>query len=389
MKIALTGVGGYANYYVNYLLDNWKKKSISIVGIIDPDPSGCNRLDELKELKIPFFENMDSFYKDNHADLMIISTPIHLHAPMTLIALKNGSNVLCEKPLCATLTDGKQMLDAANESSFQVGMGYQWSYANATQKLKKDIMKGKFGVPLRMKTLCLTPRKESYYARAAWAGKIQMPNGTKVFDSPVMNATAHDLHNMFYLLGEQQNTSINFTNIEAELYKVKPIENFDTAAFRCNTSNNVEILFYTSHSCKYLIEPLMTFDFEDATILLEGHKNARYIAKYKNGTIEDYGSLCDDPNAKIEKTISAIEQKETFLCGIQAATPHLQCIDILQKMKYHNIPDEFAQEEIFEDKNKLRYIKNIDNTFIQAYSQNLLPGELGGIPWATPVSSYK
>jgi len=41
-------------------------------------------------------------------------------------------------------------------------IGYQWSYSEGIQSLKKDILSGLFGKPIRMKSLCLWPRDFAY-----------------------------------------------------------------------------------------------------------------------------------------------------------------------------------------------------------------------------------
>ena len=45
-------------------------------------------------------------------DLIDISTPPGMHAPIAIAAAKAGKHVFCEKPLALTLQDGKAMLDA-------------------------------------------------------------------------------------------------------------------------------------------------------------------------------------------------------------------------------------------------------------------------------------
>src|SRR5690349_7757754 len=46
-------------------------------------------------------------------DAIIVCTPPHLHAEMTIAALLAGKHVLCEKPLCRTLEEAEAMVAAA------------------------------------------------------------------------------------------------------------------------------------------------------------------------------------------------------------------------------------------------------------------------------------
>ena len=55
-------------------------------------------------------------------DLVDLSTPNHLHAPMALAALAAGKHVACEKPLAGTLDDARQMAAAARKAKARGGI---------------------------------------------------------------------------------------------------------------------------------------------------------------------------------------------------------------------------------------------------------------------------
>src|SRR5665647_117886 len=171
VSILLVGIGGYGNLYVNELLDHGDEHNVEIAGIVDPFPQGCKRFNDLQQADIPMYRLMEEFYQINKADLAIVSSPIHYHCEQVCIALSNGSNVLCEKPISATPVEAMKMLEMQKRTGKIVGIGYQWSYSKAMLDLKKDILKGVFGKPVRLKTLVLWPRDKKYFARG-WAGKV-------------------------------------------------------------------------------------------------------------------------------------------------------------------------------------------------------------------------
>ena len=49
---------------------------------------------------------------------VIVATPDHWHAPITIAALHAGKGVYCEKPLAATIAEGKQIRQAELESGY-------------------------------------------------------------------------------------------------------------------------------------------------------------------------------------------------------------------------------------------------------------------------------
>jgi predicted dehydrogenase len=121
----------------------------------------------------------------------------------TLTALRGGSHVLCEKPAAATPKEAVRMQEAAQAAGRHLAIGYQWSYSRAVQDLKRDILQGRFGRPVGLKSIVLWPRDAAYYHRAPWAGRMQDGEGRPIRDSVANNATAHYLHTMFFLLGAE------------------------------------------------------------------------------------------------------------------------------------------------------------------------------------------
>lgn len=390
IKIALVGLGGYGNHYLEFIFKTDKfQDDIEFVAGIDPNPVGCKFLEDFAEAGIPIFPNLDAFYKEMTADLLIISTPIHLHEPMTCQALSQGSHVLCEKPLAATIQEAKSMLNAEKTSdNKQVAIGYQWSYSPATIKLKKDILNGRFGKSKTLKTITLWPRLASYYDRAPWAGRIQIGDRW-VMDSPLANATAHYLHNMLYLLGEEESLSAVPKTVTAETYRAKQIENFDTAMVRCMTANDEEILFYTTHSCSSQIGPMISFEFEKATVLFAGGAGDNYIAHFNDGSVEEYGSPNGVAEAKVTLTAEAIRNQTKFRCGIEAAGAHLLIVNAIQKPKEEiiNFPEGFIVKTQRGDDDSLIHVKGLEEVMLQCYAQGILPAEHGGIIWAVPAET--
>jgi len=388
VRIVLVGIGGYGHVYVNALLDSAEGKAVRIVGAVDPRPEGCARLAELKEAGVPIFGSLAEFYQTHQANLAVISTSIQSHAELTCLALSHGSNVLCEKPLAATIQEGLAMQTAAEEAGRFVAIGYQWSFSQAIQDLKADVQKGVFGAPRRLKTMVCWPRAESYYARNNWAGCLKSPDGRWVLDSPANNATAHYLHNMFYVLGGERHTSAMPIEATAELYRAKPIENFDTGAVRCRTADGADVLFLTTHSSACSLGPLSHYEFENADVYYGGPGQcSNFVARLKDGTVKSYGSPNTGEADKLWECVQAVRTGAAVACGVSAASAALLCVNAMhESAEIVQIPAE-AVGCVGEGSDQVIHIHGLEAIFIQCYDQGLLPAELDLADWAKAGNS--
>jgi hypothetical protein len=213
-----------------------------------------------------------------------------------------------------------------------IAIGFQWSFSRAIQRLKADILAGKLGRPLTMRSLVLFPRGDAYYARNRWAGRLATDEGQPVFDSPVNNAAAHYLHNMLYLLGHDQRSSITPVHLQAELYRANPIENYDTAILRMMTSCGAEVQLVTSHATGRRVGPQFRFKFERAIVTYgEEAPHDHVIARFNDGRIVDYGAPETDRDEKLWQCIAAARDGGPVACDVAAALPHALCVDAARR----------------------------------------------------------
>lgn len=383
-SIALVGIGGYGSIYVSALLDaNPEERGFRFAAAADPTPGLCDRLEELQGRQVSIYASLDALYSEQRPDLVVISSPFHLHCAQTIQAVSNGSHVLCEKPMCVTVEQAREMQRAADRARRHVAIGYQWSFSPAIQRLKADIASGEFGEARQLKTMVLWPRDEQYYGRNRWAGRQRDPQGRPIYDSPVANACAHYLHNMLYVLGETPDRSVTPARVTAELYRAHPIENYDTAALRCFTDRGTEILFFVSHAIKQSRGPQFVYEFERATVTFTEHGGGEITAKLADGTTRNYGSPWAASDAgKLWSTLDAIRAGKTPLCGIEASVAHTQVCAAAQQSvaRVQPFPAELVRTA-GEAPARKRWVVELDDQLEHCYEAGKLPSELG-LPWA-------
>ncbi len=383
ISVVLAGLGGYGAFYIEHLLKIPVDDNVRLLLVAEPHPESdrCKDLAYLNDRSIPVVANMDLALQQGVPDLVALSVPIHRHASMTVSALSKGANVLCEKPLCASMDEARSMLQHEQDAPGFVAIGYQWSFAPPIQALKADIQAGKFGRPIRLRTLAADPRDVSYYARNNWAGAVRAPDGSLVNDSPANNATAHYLHNMFFLLGDRCNTSAMPRQVTAELYRVNAIENFDTCAIRSLTDDGVEVLFYSSHAIPKSMGVIMRIECENGVIEYNGINSGGLVARLADGTVINYGEPHEDFGAKIRNCIQSIRDGSHPLCGIAAASAQTACIESAQHSmpQICEIPDSVRRFS-GEGEKRIYWGEGITEMLQNSFDAAVLPSELATSP---------
>ena len=98
---------------------------LKLVAVADVD---LNRVGEVKKL----FPNVKVYHdwrelldKEKGLDSVNVSTPDHMHAPITMAAIQRGLNVYTQKPLTQTIGEARQVTELAREKGIVTQMGIQ------------------------------------------------------------------------------------------------------------------------------------------------------------------------------------------------------------------------------------------------------------------------
>ena len=143
-------------------------------------------------------EYADAFelIRDRDIDVVSVCLPTHLHAPVTIAALKSGKHVICEKPPAMSANEAKKIQSAAEKAKKVVLYSLQRRFGGAEQAAKQAIVKGFAG--------------EVYHARASWMRTRGIPIGTggwfldksKSGGGALIDIGVHMLDLAWYLLGQ-------------------------------------------------------------------------------------------------------------------------------------------------------------------------------------------
>lgn len=78
-------------------------------------------------------------------DAVLICTPPHIHAEISIAALRQGKHVFCEKPLCRTLEEAKGIIQAVRESDRVFKCAFNHRFHPAVQEAKRLADQGDLG----------------------------------------------------------------------------------------------------------------------------------------------------------------------------------------------------------------------------------------------------
>jgi predicted dehydrogenase len=80
-----------------------------------------------------------------HIDGVIIATPDHLHAPVTMAAMQLGKHVYCQKPLTHLVSEARALTEAARKYKVVTQMGNQGHSSEALRLIAEWIWDGAIG----------------------------------------------------------------------------------------------------------------------------------------------------------------------------------------------------------------------------------------------------
>ena len=382
MRIALAGISGYGDKYLS-MLENYVPNGLKqLVGVIDPKGDQSYHLPWIRKSGIKIYDTVTEFYNHEHADLMILSSPVSFHYEQTLESIRHNSYVLCEKPLVPTLQEAIDLDRETGKQSERIGVGFQWSYAQCMQVLKKRIQAGDFGAPKYLKAMVSWPREWTYYSRSAWHGRIRDEHGRLVMDSIVSNAAAHYLHNMLFVMGKEPEKAAMPESIEGSIYRGKKIESYDTCFLRGMLEDKIPFLFVASHASHVTSNPQFEYRFEKAVIGYREDRDPFLHVYWTDGRKEILGkpqSVAEEAE-KINWMIRCVENNERPACQLKTVLPHLLVTNVLMermpiipfdntmKTQGPNLPDE--------------WVCGLFEAMSACYEQFVLPDEIN-IPWAS------
>lgn len=93
-------------------------------------------------------DNWREAVQRDDVDAVVVCTPPHVHAVISVAAMRAGKHVLCEKPLSRTLAEAEEMVRVARETGRVLKCGFNHRHHPAIWEAHRLVEQGAIGKPL-------------------------------------------------------------------------------------------------------------------------------------------------------------------------------------------------------------------------------------------------
>ncbi len=162
------------------------------------DPNVARQAERITFAGGKIYGDYQSLLRDPRVEAVCIAVPHFLHREVAVAAFQAGKHVLCEKPM-ATHPDECRLMLQARQAAGKVGaVQMQHVGRSSMLNLRKALHGGAIGKIKEVFLSSLWWREDSYYGRAAWAGK-KMMQGQWNLDGVMFNQAVHFINQSLIL----------------------------------------------------------------------------------------------------------------------------------------------------------------------------------------------
>lgn len=165
-------------------------------------------------------DNWREVIESDDIDAVFVATPTYLHAEMTVAAAQAGKHVLCDKPLCLSVSESDKMIEACEQAGVLLMVGFLERFNTAFRVAKDRIRSGKIGRPVMVNSRrSHPPRHGSWIMDDTKSGGAFLHTGCHnidlvqwLFDSPLVRLMAEQI---------ESGISPGFTDVAAVVGRLK------------------------------------------------------------------------------------------------------------------------------------------------------------------------
>jgi predicted dehydrogenase len=163
LNIAGVGVGGMGAADLRILA------SENIVALCDVHEKYAGKTFQEYPKAKTYRDYREMLDKQKDIEAVLIATPDHTHAVITMAAIKAGKHVYCEKPLAYSIYEARKVTEAAREAKVATQMGNQGHASEDIRLISEWIADGAIGMVREV---------QAWTTHAVWPQGIDRPKET-------------------------------------------------------------------------------------------------------------------------------------------------------------------------------------------------------------------
>ncbi|QNI37388.1 Gfo/Idh/MocA family protein [Edaphobacter albus] len=191
IRFAILGFGLHA---VRRLLPAFaQSEKTRLVGMWRRDQNAAQK--NCAEYSIPYcFASAEELCASPEVDAVFITSPDAMHYADTLMVIRSGKAVLCEKPVAMNAAQAREMAEAAKQAGILYGVAQNFRYNRSLAWMREQIQMGKIGQPQFARA------EFDYPADRAPRKWIKDPN--LACGGPIGDVGVHCIDALRYILGQ-------------------------------------------------------------------------------------------------------------------------------------------------------------------------------------------
>ena len=301
-RVCVIGCGVIAPNHIKALLENEQTELVGVCDVIEERArsraamAGC-----------AYYTDYHKMLDELRPDAVHLCLPHALHAPVAIDCMRAGVDVLCEKPMDASLAAAEQMKAVSIETGRRLGVIFQNRYNAENRAIRQALDSGEMGRLISLHGEVCWCRNEAYYRSGDWRSRYETAGG-----GVIINQAIHTLDLLRYFAGspvvDVKATVSHHGETSAEVE--------DTAEGVIFFENGVRALFYFSIN-----------NLEDEDI--------RVTIKCENARVESRAGDCCI-FYRDGRAVRAADEERTKDCGAKACYGSSHAIQIAD---FYNDPD--------------------------------------------------
>jgi predicted dehydrogenase len=145
IRIAVIGTGSRGSYHLEILKAMELTDNIQIVAVCDNYAPHLRDGIKITKGTAKGYSDYRKLLELKDLDCVLIATPLHEHAHITIDVLNAGKHVFCEKSMAKTLAECKLMYDTSKQTGKILQLGHQRCFKPTYIKAIEYIRSGKIG----------------------------------------------------------------------------------------------------------------------------------------------------------------------------------------------------------------------------------------------------